>query len=166
MSFEIRFDYEVEQLGIVLKVWAEYENSGGGSDEPPYGPECTSITATIIDENDANDEDIFDGLADLFTSMPVPYMAWVLGSDGWHVEATHSGMRVTAQASLMPPKANPKKWELHENGTQKVYRFVSLQELVQEAADEKACEAEMDGAGGPDPDEAFEAARDDELMRG
>lgn len=157
MSFEIEFDYELKQLGLVLKVWAEYENGGGGSDEPAYGPECTSISAIVCDELDLNANDVWEGLADLYEIKMSNKLVWVAGSDGWHIQNVYTGMRVDmASHTFLPMKIGARLWEIDSQGRQKVYELVRLQDVIQSIADEKAAEAEADGAGQPDPDEGHD----------
>lgn len=162
MAFEIEFQHEIEELGITLDIWAEYSNSGGGSDEPAYGPECQSITAVVVDENAANDEDIWDGLAELYASRMSRKWVWVQGDNWWHVEDAHSGLRADMAAiAILPRKVAPRKWELDDKGRQYVYTLDNLQCIIQERADENAVEAEMEGAGGPDPDELHDRLQDE-----
>lgn len=167
MSFEIERTYEVEELGILLNLWAQYSSSGGGSDEPAYGPTCEDITAIIADDNDANDNDIWEGLADIYIAKMSNNLVWVQGSNGWHIENAHTNMRADmASITHLQRKLGPASSEIDGWNRQRVYQLVNLQSVIQEYMDEQASEAEDDGAGKPDPDEAFDAARDDEMMEG
>lgn len=162
MSFSIEFQYEVEQLGIVLNVTATYENGGGGVDEPAYGPECTDISAVVIDDNDQNDEDVWEGLAELYEPITDRSLVWVQGTNGWHVESVHTGMRADhASYAFLPRSAVPQPWQLDQKGRQFVRKLVCMQDIIQDTADDKASEAEADGAGGPDPDELHDRLQDE-----
>jgi hypothetical protein len=110
MSFDIEFNFEIEQLGITLAVWAEYLANEDGI-------KCQDITATVIDENDANDQNVWEGLAELYIKSSVNI-------------------------------------------------FFTVQSIVQDMADKKAIQEYFDGAGQPDPDAAYDAAREDDFMAG
>lgn len=162
MSFNIEFQHEWEELGLVLQVNATYANSGGGGDEPTYGPECEDISASIIGENGEND-DIWDELRDIYLPRMNKRYVWKQGQNGWVIEDTAFGHMNADMAAMafLPKKIAPRLFEKNANGQQFVYLLTSLQNIIKERADEKAGEAEMDGAGGPDPDEAHDRMQDE-----
>lgn len=166
MSFNIEFQHELEELGLVLQVEATYSNGGGGGDEPTYGPECQDITAFIIWE-DGDGEDVWDGLGDLYVAVLRRHLVWRTGEQGqkypWNAVTCKPHLEIRDSIILLPPRPlhTLRAWEKDSFSNEYVRELVTLQSIIQERADEKASEADREGAGGPDPDEAHDRLQDD-----